>query len=420
MSRPRRLARSGSLGARHAAGGSSVATCRSCASPSPRSTPPSATSPATPRMVVERTRRGGRGRRPPGGVPRDGPDRLPGRGPRAAPVLPAGLDQRRWTPWPRPWPTRAWATSPAIVGYLDLRRRRRRPPAGHPARRAASTPPPCCTAGRSSPATPSTTCPTTASSTSSATSCPATDAVRRAGRTASTSPWRSARTSGRTAARSPRCARPAPGCSWSSTARPTSAQGRRPPGAVPRAARSRPGAALAYVNMVGGQDELVFDGDSLVVGPDGELVARAPQFDERAARRRPRPPRGRRVLHGRDPRRAGRAVRAAPPPGHRAAARRRGRDVRRPGPRAARLRAQERLPLGHVRAVRRHRLRAGRRDRRRRDRRRERATASRCRASTPRSTPRTTPSTSPSGIGAAHPPDPDRPDGRRLHGLAWS
>lgn len=38
------------------------------------------------------------------------------------------------------------------------------------------------------------------------------------------------------------------------------------------------GAALAYVNMVGGQDELVFDGDSLVVGPDGGLIARAPQF----------------------------------------------------------------------------------------------------------------------------------------------
>ncbi len=40
------------------------------------------------------------------------------------------------------------------------------------------------------------------------------------------------------------------------------------------------GAALAYVNMVGGQDELVFDGDSLVVGADGALIARAPQFDE--------------------------------------------------------------------------------------------------------------------------------------------
>lgn len=40
------------------------------------------------------------------------------------------------------------------------------------------------------------------------------------------------------------------------------------------------GAALAYVNMVGGQDELVFDGDSIVVGSDGALLARAPQFDE--------------------------------------------------------------------------------------------------------------------------------------------
>ena len=39
-------------------------------------------------------------------------------------------------------------------------------------------------------------------------------------------------------------------------------------------------AALAYVNMVGGQDELVFDGDSIVVGSDGEQIARAAQFEE--------------------------------------------------------------------------------------------------------------------------------------------
>jgi NAD+ synthase (glutamine-hydrolysing) len=38
------------------------------------------------------------------------------------------------------------------------------------------------------------------------------------------------------------------------------------------------GAPLAYVNLVGGQDELVFDGDSLVVGADGELLGRAAQF----------------------------------------------------------------------------------------------------------------------------------------------
>src|SRR5689334_924758 len=40
------------------------------------------------------------------------------------------------------------------------------------------------------------------------------------------------------------------------------------------------GATVAYVNMVGGQDELVFDGDSMVVTADGELLARAPQFVE--------------------------------------------------------------------------------------------------------------------------------------------
>jgi NAD+ synthase (glutamine-hydrolysing) len=39
-------------------------------------------------------------------------------------------------------------------------------------------------------------------------------------------------------------------------------------------------ATVAYVNMVGGQDELVFDGDSMVVAADGTLLARAPQFQE--------------------------------------------------------------------------------------------------------------------------------------------
>jgi NAD+ synthase (glutamine-hydrolysing) len=40
------------------------------------------------------------------------------------------------------------------------------------------------------------------------------------------------------------------------------------------------GCPLAYVNMVGGQDELVFDGDSLVVNASGEVIARAAQFAE--------------------------------------------------------------------------------------------------------------------------------------------
>jgi NAD+ synthase (glutamine-hydrolysing) len=40
------------------------------------------------------------------------------------------------------------------------------------------------------------------------------------------------------------------------------------------------GAHLAFCNLVGGQDELVFDGHSFVVGPDGEILARAAQFEE--------------------------------------------------------------------------------------------------------------------------------------------
>jgi NAD+ synthase (glutamine-hydrolysing) len=37
---------------------------------------------------------------------------------------------------------------------------------------------------------------------------------------------------------------------------------------------------IAYCNLVGGQDELVFDGQSLVVDEDGDLIARGAMFDE--------------------------------------------------------------------------------------------------------------------------------------------
>ncbi|MER6119322.1 NAD+ synthase [Streptomyces sp. A0642] len=40
------------------------------------------------------------------------------------------------------------------------------------------------------------------------------------------------------------------------------------------------GCTTAYLAMIGGQDELVFDGDSIVVDQDGEVIARAPQFAE--------------------------------------------------------------------------------------------------------------------------------------------
>ena len=146
------------------------------------------------------------------------------------------------------------------------------------------------------------------------------------------------------------------------------------------------GAPLAYVNMVGGQDELVFDGGSLVVDADGDLLARADQFDEcllvvdldLAAGAT----RNRRASVSADDgttmavqrrqssladARAG--PRAARPAGRRAAGGLR-RAVRRLRPRHPRLRPEERLPLGGDRSVRRHRLRARGDHRRRRARRR--------------------------------------------------
>ncbi len=60
--------------------------------------------------------------------------------------------------------------------------------------------------------------------------------------------------------------------------------------------------ALVYCNLVGAQDELVFDGGSMVFDPEGELIASAPQFAEAlvicdlevrpAYRKRARDPRG--------------------------------------------------------------------------------------------------------------------------------
>ena len=43
------------------------------------------------------------------------------------------------------------------------------------------------------------------------------------------------------------------------------------------------GAALAYVNMVGAQDDLVFDGDSIVVDAAGEVLMRTKQFEDQLA-----------------------------------------------------------------------------------------------------------------------------------------
>src|SRR3989337_274572 len=107
------------------------------------------------------------------------------------------------------------------------------------------------TTGGSPESITSTACPTTASSTRSATFSPARSA-RSLPSTLRPSRSPSARTSGRRVVR-PR-PQPAPGRCYAAT--------------------------IAYVNLVGGQDELVFDGMSLVVDHLGTVVARGPQFQE--------------------------------------------------------------------------------------------------------------------------------------------
>ena len=39
-------------------------------------------------------------------------------------------------------------------------------------------------------------------------------------------------------------------------------------------------AHIVYANLIGGQDELVFDGHSLVVAPDGTFIAKGNAFEE--------------------------------------------------------------------------------------------------------------------------------------------
>ena len=63
---------------------------------------------------------------------------------------------------------------------------------------------------------------------------------------------------------------------------------------------------IAYVNLVGGQDELVFDGQSVVVDAKGDVIARASAFSEEllvVRDRRARVDRRRRDRHALRPRR---------------------------------------------------------------------------------------------------------------------
>ena len=61
------------------------------------------------------------------------------------------------------------------------------------------------------------------------------------------------------------------------------------------------GTSFAFCNLVGGQDELVFDGQSFVVEPGGEILARAAQFEEELLLCELSPPPGRPIAAGVDP-----------------------------------------------------------------------------------------------------------------------
>ena len=91
------------------------------------------------------------------------------------------------------------------------------------------------------------------------------------------------------------------------------AEGPRPRGDAARARARESGVWLAYCNLVGGQDELVFDGRSVVISPDGRRRRAREGLRARPARRRLRAARarGRRRARRADGRGAGGDLRRA-------------------------------------------------------------------------------------------------------------
>ncbi len=165
------------------------------------------------------------------------------------------------------------------------------------------------------------------------------------------------------------------------------------------------GAAVAYVNMVGGQDELVFDGDSMIVArrrraarPGRRSSSSTCSCTTSSCRPRPTAAGRRRRCAGRHADRATATLDGIPPrrpvrPRTGGADRGRVADEAEVwqalvlGP--ARLRPQERVPVGGARPLRRHRLGGGGRHRRRRARAGPGGRGVACPASTPPSTPGT-------------------------------
>ncbi len=257
-----------------------------------------------------------RARRRPGAVPGAHAVRLSARGPAVSPRL-APADRAG----ARAGAAEAARHAAVIVGYPEYTARRdlqlRRAD-----RRRASSPP---TTARPS-------CRTTRCSTRSAISRPgAQPTVVGPARHSRSACW-SARTSG---SRSRRSSRAPP-------ARELLARDQRLAFEIAQAARARDGRCasasrdvglpLVYVNLVGGQDELVFDGNSFVMDADGSVVMRAPRRSRRALR----------SCDSSATRTGG--VRAAARDASRRELQRRGERLPRARARRARLRRQARLP----------------------------------------------------------------------------
>ena len=125
-------------------------------------------------------------------------------------------------------------------------------------------------------------CRTTRCSTRSATSRRARDALRVRRRRHARRASSSARTSG-SRSRRRRRARPARRCSSCRTARRITRGSRRCGASRSPRARARTRLPIVYVNRVGGQDELVFDGASFVVDAQGALAQQLPAWHEAIA-----------------------------------------------------------------------------------------------------------------------------------------
>ena len=289
------------------------------------------------------------------------------------------------------WPSRATrpricCCGPASCGRPSSRSRRSRASAAGSPRSSApptstatsTTRARCASAARCGRSTASGSCRTTASSTRTRYFAPGRDLLLLEHRRRAARADRSARTSGSRGRPRPSSPSPAPSSSRTSP-RHRSTSARSASARRCSKTRARDNACfIAFCNAVGGQDELIFDGHSLVLDDDGEVIARAPGFEEcllvvdvdpvGAVARRLRDVRRRALAAELDPHEVPVVHIGAPREGDRPRVGRADRpDSRRAradapgaGARARRLRAQERLHGRRRRRLRRHRLGARR------------------------------------------------------------